>query len=77
MALSWVDTVVLRILSWAKVGYLGCFVDSMLQTRNSSNRWVEVFFLGCIVSAGDNDGSNTAQSNSGGSVSDEMLWSGH
>ena len=46
MGLSWVESVVLRILLWGKIGCLGCFVDSMLQIRNLSNRWVRVFFLG-------------------------------
>jgi len=45
MGLSWVETVVLRIVSWGKVGCLGCFVDSRSQICNSPNRWVRVFFL--------------------------------
>ena len=42
MGLSWVATVVLRSLSWGRVGCLGCFVDSRLQICNSPNRWVRV-----------------------------------
>jgi len=45
MGLPWAETVVLGIVSWGKVGCLGCFVDSRLQICNSSNRWVRVFFL--------------------------------
>ena len=35
---------------------LGCFVDSRLQVRNSSNRWVKVFFLGFNVLVHPSDG---------------------
>ena len=42
--------------SWGKVGCLGCFVDSRLQIRNSSNRWVEVFFLVFNVLVQSKDG---------------------
>ena len=45
VGLFWVETVVLRIFSWGKVGCLGCFVDSMLQIGNSSNRTLGVFCL--------------------------------
>ena len=47
--LFWVETVVLRVLSWGKIGCLGCFVDSMLPTGNSSNGWVRVCLLGFSV----------------------------
>ena len=54
--LSWVEAAVLRILSGGKVECLGCFVHSRLSIRNSSNRWVRVFFRGGNVLLHRKDG---------------------
>ena len=43
-------------LSWGKNGCLGCFVDSRLSIRNSSNRWVRGFSLGFSVVVRPQDG---------------------
>ena len=56
VGLFWVESVVLRVLSWGKIGCLGCFVDSTLQIGNSSNGWVRVCLLGFSVVVHPQDG---------------------
>ena len=49
IGLLWVETMVSHILSWGKVGCLGCFVDFRLQICSSSNRRARAFYLGFVL----------------------------